>query len=140
MKNLVNELDIHISSATQLNSNVEDSESRNENLIRGARSIIDKADVAGITLRLTQAEEELGGQLAFKLGVPTPNFITDIYKNRRGKWTNIRIWRYVDLGTCRVTDCFITTRKNELIDFSTMQIQVQQAPKTGFVVDTRQSE
>ena len=140
LKNLANELNIHISSATQLNGTGDDGEARNESLIRGARSIIDKADVAGITLRLTQAEEELGSQLAFKLGVPTPNFITDIYKNRRGKWTNIRIWRYVDLGTCRVVDCFITNRKNEVLDFSTMQIQVQQAPKTGFVVDTRQSE
>ena len=140
LKNLANELNIHISSATQLNGTGDDGEARNESLIRGARSIIDKADVAGITLRLTQAEEELGSQLAFKLGVPTPNFITDIYKNRRGKWTNIRIWRYVDLGTCRVVDCFITNRKNEVLDFSTMQIQVQQAPKTGFVVDTRPSE
>ena len=140
LKNLANELNIHISSATQLNSTGEDTESRNESLIRGARSIIDKADVAGITLRLSPAEEEFGSQKAFKLGVPAPNFVTDIYKNRRGKWTNVRIWRYVDLGTCRVTDCFLTNRKNEVLDFSTMQVQVEQSARTGFVVDTRQDE
>lgn len=61
--------------------------------------------------------------------------ITDVYKNRRGKWTGVRIWRYVDLGTCRVTDCFITDRRNEPIDFDSMKIQVKQANHSnGFVI------
>ena len=140
LKNLANELDIHISTATQLNGNIEEAEVRNESLIRGSRSIIDKADVAGITLRLTDAEEQFASVTSMKLGTKIPNFVTDIYKNRRGKWTGVRIWRYVDLGTCRVTDCFVTTRKNEVIDFSTVHIQIKQANHTGFVVDTREPE
>ena len=70
-----------------------------------------------------------------------PNFITDIYKNRRGKWTGIRIWRYIDLGTCRTTDCFITDRQNNLIeDFDNMKIQVKQANTTkgGFTVKKKE--
>ena len=140
LKNLANELDVHISTATQLNGNIEESEVRNESLIRGSRSIIDKADVAGITLRLNDAEEQFAAVTSMKLGTKTPNFVTDIYKNRRGKWTGVRIWRYVDLGTCRVTDCFVTTRKNEVIEFSTVHIQIQQANHTGFVVDTRETQ
>lgn len=65
-----------------------------------------------------------------------PNFITDIYKNRRGKWTGIRIWRNIDLGTCRTTDCFITNRQNEPIEFDSIKIQVKQANHTGgFVIN-----
>lgn len=61
--------------------------------------------------------------------------ISDIYKNRRGKWTGIRIWRYVDLGTCRVVDCFITDRRNEPLDFDTTKIQIKQANHTsGFAI------
>ena len=39
----------------------------------------------------------------------------DIYKVRRGRFTNVRIWSYVDLGTCRKTDIVITNERNEVI-------------------------
>lgn len=96
----------------------------------------DKADIGAITLRVSSAEEELGKAYAIKLGTPIPNFITDIYKNRRGKWTGVRIWRYVDLGTCRVVDCFVSDRNNEIIeDFDSIKIQVKQVNHTnGFVI------
>ena len=140
LKELANELDIHISTATQLNGEYEEKEIKNENLIRGSKAVADKADIGAITLRVNQAEEELGRALAIKLGTLEPNFITDIYKNRRGKWSGIRIWRYIDLGTCRITDCFVTDRRNEIIDnFDNLKIQVKQANhKKGFVVKKTQ--
>lgn len=135
LKNLANELNIHISSATQLNGDYEEKEIKNQNLIRGSKAIADKADIGTITLPMNAAELELGKALALKLGTYEPNFITDVYKNRRGKWTAIRIWRYIDLGTCRTTDCFVTDRKNEPIDFNSTRVQVKQAGKIGgFVV------
>ncbi len=136
LKELANELDIHISTATQLNGEYEEKEVKNENLIRGSKAVADKADIGAITLRCNPAEEELGRAIALKSGTLQPNFITDIYKNRRGKWTGIRIWRNIDLGTCRTVDCFITDRKGNIIeDFDNMRIQVKQANHTkGFVV------
>lgn len=136
LKELANELDIHISTATQLNGEYEEKEIKNENLIRGSKAVADKADIGAITLRTNAAEEELGRAIALKAKTLAPNFITDIYKNRRGKWTGIRIWRYIDLGTCRTTDCFITDRKGNIIeDFDNMKIQVKQANhKSGFVI------
>lgn len=137
LKNLANELDIHISTATQLNGDYEEKEVKNQNLIRGSKAIADKADIGAITLPLNNAEQELGRALALKLGTLEPNFITDIYKNRRGKWTGIRIWRYIDLGTCRTVDCFITDKTNNPIDFNSTRVQVKQANKIGgFVVTT----
>lgn len=45
-----------------------------------------------------------------------PNLITDIFKNRRGRWTMCRIWSYMDLGILRRIDLFVTTPTNELIE------------------------
>lgn len=141
LKELANELDIHISTATQLNGEYEEKEVKNENLIRGSKAVADKADIGAITLRCNMAEEELGRAIALKTGTIPPNFITDIYKNRRGKWTGIRIWRYIDLGTCRTIDCFITDRKGNPLDFDNIHIQVKQANhKGGFVVKEKESK
>lgn len=141
LKNLANELNIHISTATQLNGDYEEKEVKNQNLIRGSKAIADKADIGAITLPLNNAEQELGRALALKLGTLEPNFITDIYKNRRGKWTGIRIWRYIDLGTCRTVDCFITDKTNNPIDFNSTRVQVKQANKIGgFVVTANNTD
>lgn len=141
LKELANELDVHISTATQLNGEYEEKEVKNENLIRGSKAVADKADIGAITLRCNAAEEELGKAIALRAGTMVPNFITDIYKNRRGKWTGIRIWRYIDLGTCRTTDCFITDRKGNPVDFDNIKIQVKQANHTkGFVVKPKEPE
>ena len=43
-----------------------------------------------------------------------PNAYIDIYKNRRGKYTQVRLWIDADLGTCRFTDCFLTDEYNQL--------------------------
>lgn len=135
LKNLANELNIHVSTSTQLSGDWEEKEVKNQNLIRGSKAVADKADIGAITLPLNNAEQELATALAVKLGTYVPNFITDIYKNRRGKWTGVRIWRYVDLGTCRTIDCFVTDRRNEPIDFDSTKVQVKQASKVGgFVV------
>ena len=37
-----------------------------------------------------------------------PNVVMDIYKNRRGKMCNIKIFRYFDYGTCRSQDIIAT--------------------------------
>lgn len=53
-----------------------------------------------------------------------PNIVIDVYKNRRGRWTQIRIWGCNDLGTCRRQEVFVTDIKNmplenfKLVDFN----------------------
>lgn len=133
LKQLANELDIHISTATQLNaSSYEDKEIKNESMIRGAKSIADKVDFAMITSSILKEQEKgLARSLAAQLGTREPNQILDIYKNRRGKWRSIRIWRYTDLGTCRSCDCFATDTGNNPIDIKTTKITVQQLVKEG---------
>ena len=62
--------------------------------------------MACIVCRVTPEEEELIAD------IPTsaiPNQVMDIYKVRRGRYTNVKIWSCADLGTCRKDDLFITT-------------------------------
>jgi replicative DNA helicase len=141
LKELANELNIHISTSTQLSADYETKEIKNQNLIRGSKSIADKADIGTISLIPNQSELDLGAAIAAKLGTKVPNLITDVYKNRRGKWTGIRIWRMADLATCRIEDCFITNQKNEPLYFNTSRVKIQQANKTeGFVVISKEEK
>ena len=61
--------------------------------------------------------EELNQVAEFKKSFGfTPNLVTDVYKNRRGRWNMVRIWSMHDLGTCRKYDLFITTANLKSVD------------------------
>ena len=107
LKELAVELNVFVMSSTQTNAKVEEGKGiKNETVIRGARSIIDKCDVACIVCRVTPEEEELIADIQTST---IPNQVMDIYKVRRGRYTNVKIWSYADLGTCRKNDLFVTT-------------------------------
>lgn len=92
---------------------------RNQNLIRGSKGIVDKIDVGGISLPVTQEEHEVIDVLARKLGKDLPTQVQDIYKVRRGKYNRVRIWSKVDLGTCRTEDLFLTDAEGNEIPIVT---------------------
>lgn len=114
LKELAVELDIFVMSSTQTNAKIEEGKGiKNEAVIRGARSIIDKCDVACIVCRVTQEEEELISDIPTNI---VPNQVMDVYKVRRGRYTNVKIWSYADLGTCRKEDLFVTTAELDTVD------------------------
>ena len=45
-----------------------------------------------------------------------PTHVLDLYKNRRGRLKDVRIWTKLDLGNGYRKDCFITTPSNVPID------------------------
>lgn len=109
LKNLAVELNAFILTSTQV-SNDDDEKGgfRDFHQVQGAKSIVNLCDYACVMSRPTKAElQELNGfQTSFSF---TPNLVTDIYKNRRGRWNMIRVWSCNDLGTCRREDLFVTT-------------------------------
>lgn len=114
LKELAVELDIFVMSSTQTNAKIEEGKGiKNEAVIRGARSIIDKCDVACIVCRVTQEEEELISDIPTNI---IPNQVMDVYKVRRGRYTNVKIWSYADLGTCRKEDLFVTTAELDTVE------------------------
>lgn len=109
LKDLAADLGIFVSSSTQLNRGDEDSKTgmKNQNNIRGAISIVDKCDIAYIFARTVPEELEAIEPFSKKIGI-VPNQVADLYKVRRGRFVNVRIWSYFDYGTCRKKDLFIT--------------------------------
>ena len=109
LKNLAIELNSFILTSTQI-SNDDDPKGGFKDFrnIRGSKAIADLADFACIMSRPSPEELKIveGFQKQFNF---SPNCITDVFKNRRGRWTMVRIWSKVDLGTCRRYDLFVTT-------------------------------
>lgn len=114
LKDLAVENDIFVMSSTQTNAKSDNPIGiRDEAAIAGARSIINKADVGCIMTRVTPEELKQLEGLIEESSILIPNIVTDIYKNRAGEWTQIRIWSYFDAGTMWKKDLFITNSRLE---------------------------
>lgn len=94
--------------ATQLSNEDEKGGFRDFRNIRGSRAIADVTDIACIRRRPTTEELQIVSGFEKRYNF-SPNFVTDIFKNRRGRWTMVSIWQVVDLGTLRTYDLFVTT-------------------------------
>lgn len=122
LKNLAVELNIFILTSTQTSNDDGGSGFKDYHNVRGSKALVDLCDLACIMSRPTPEEIE-----ALRTENPdlnySPNIVIDVYKNRRGRWTQIRIWGCNDLGTCRREEVFVTDIKNipiedfTLIDF-----------------------
>ena len=119
LKDLAVELNIFVMTATQVNANGEDNNRsiKNESVIRGARSIVDKVDMGCVMCRPTEEELNILSSVSHRV----PNVVTDIYKMRRGRYTQVRIWSYVDLGSCRKEDLFVTTGRLEIVEIANLK-------------------
>ena len=130
LKQLAKDYSIFIFSATQVNMSAmaDDGEFKNEMSIRSSKAVADKADVGYVMSKITQ--KNLNSYLtewrkAVRLGMLDakyvddeyyrPTHVLDIYKNRRGRYKNVRIWTRLHLGTGEREDLFITTADNEPI-------------------------
>ena len=123
MKNLANTLDVFIFSATQVSAEWEHVKNANMNIIRGSKAIVDKVDCACILLPVTEEDLQCLQPITQKGFMQKPNYCYHIYKVRRGKFNNIKLWTYIDLGTCRTTDLFVTKNNYELIDVQSTEIK-----------------
>ena len=116
LKQLAVELNIFIMSSTQVNANADKSnEIRNEASLAGSRAVINKADMGCIAARPSKEELKTLESISAQLDCE-PNVVTDIYKLRGGENTQVRIWSYMDLGTLRKKDLFVTNSRLEPID------------------------
>ena len=122
LKDLAVEQDVFMMSATQLNSSQDTNEKgiKNQNSIRGSKSIVDKADIAMIGGMVPDDQRDQIAPYVAKYGMPTQ--VYDVYKVRRGKWTNLKIWTNADLGTCRRSDVFVTDSNIKEIEVPIMEV------------------
>ena len=121
LKEVATECNVYIRSATQLNAAGSDTSEkrpliRNQNMLRASKSIADKIDVGYITMPITLDEATKLEPVCQKLCLPLPTHVSDIYKNRRGRYTAVRVWHNFDLGTCRMQDLFVTDQQLQPIN------------------------
>ena len=129
LKDLANNYGIFIMSATQLNSDYRDSETPDQNLLRGAKSIADRIDVGLILLNVTDDDLiKIEPILASNSNFKTPNLKLSVYKNRRGAYKGVYLWCDADLSTCRIQPQFCTNWRHELVGIENIKVVVDEDP------------
>lgn len=126
LKDLCNKYGIFIMSATQLNGDYVESETPDQNLLRGAKSIADKIDVGLILLATTKKDLESLDPILATNTFEKPTLKISVYKNRRGRYKGIYLWCRADLGTCRITPMFATGWDYGIIEMNDLHIKVEE--------------
>ena len=124
LKDLCNQYGVFIMTATQLNADYVESETPDQNLLRGAKSIADKIDVGMIMLEVTQKDKEAVKDIVKKGGFEMPLIKISVYKNRRGRWKGIYLWCKANRGVCRIEPMFVTQWNYELIEMEDLHIKI----------------
>lgn len=109
LKEIASDYGVFVYSGTQVSRAWEKAQFRNENYIAGSKAIADKIDFGAIAVKLSEEEKEKIEPLLLADGIDDkPNIVIDIYKNRRGRIVNAKIYRNFDYGTCRTKDLILT--------------------------------
>lgn len=142
---------VFVQSATQLNDGWSKKELgiRDQNMIRGSKAIIDKADCGIIGVKLVEGSpewkqiEEIWSKIKYKeefQGIKAPNLVLDIYKNRRGPMNFVKIFRYFDFATCRCKDLFITDQNYTPIQPEEIEYHISKYTSLDEMVKQTQKE
>ena len=116
-------------SATQLNTDYKTSETPDQNLLRGAKSIADRIDVGMIMMEVTEDDlVKLDSILSSNVNFETPTIKISIYKNRRGPYRGCYLWCSADLGTCRIYPQFCTSWRYEMKSIEDIKVIVEEEP------------
>ena len=122
LKDLCNQYGVFIMSATQLNGDYQTSETPDQNLLRGAKSIADKIDYGAILLGVKDNDIQALENILATNAFDRPTVKMSIYKNRRGRYKGIYLWCKADLGCCRIRPMFATTYDYEILSIDDMKI------------------
>ena len=125
LKDIANEQGVFVLSSTQLNASWEESTNGNQNLLRGAKAIADKVDFGAIVLPVTQDDFKSLAPLLETGSIAQPTIVYHIYKNRRSRFSEVKLWCSADLGTCRVTPLFLTDNMYKIITIEDYNIIVE---------------
>ena len=124
LKDICNQYGVFIMSATQLNGSYVDSETPDQNLLRGAKAIADKIDLGLILLGvkdddLVKLDPILSSNIFEK-----PTIKISVYKNRRGRYKGVYLWCKANLGCCRIQPMFCTTYNYEMVSIDDVRIRI----------------
>ena len=127
LKELAVQFNLFMFSSTQVNANAMDNDDfKDESCIRGSRAVADKVDSGVVMSRVSDGQKkkyisllQANPNLARELGGHLPTHVFDIYKMRRGRYKNVRLWSYIDLSNGYREDLLLTTIDNQIINIKT---------------------
>lgn len=122
LKEIANDFNVFILSATQTNASFKTDPIPDANLIKGSKAISEKADFGCIILPLTDIDKENLAAYVEK-GYPMPNSKLSVYKNRRGSFTRGYLWMNMTRGNCRYETLFATDWDYNPIPLQAFDIQ-----------------
>ena len=123
LKNICNQYNVFIMSATQLSGDYRDSDTPDQSLLRGAKSLADKIDTGMILLPVNEKDLDGLSDVISRGGYPRPDMKLSVYKNRRGRYKGVYLWCQSDLGTCRVNPMFATTWNYEFVEMENVILE-----------------
>lgn len=124
LKELCIRLNIFIWTATQLSSDWKSAKEADQQLLRGAKAISDKVDNGAILLPVREADKPIIAAHIAKGFELEPTHVVHIYKVRRGRFNNIRLYIHFDRATCRTTDCFVTNNEGIIVDVNDTNVEL----------------
>ena len=113
-------------SATQLNGDYQQSETPDQNLLRGAKAIADKIDLGMILLGVKDEDLVKLDPILNTNIFDKPTIKLSIYKNRRGRYKGVYLWCKADLGCCRLKPMFCTGYDYEMISIDDIRIKIEE--------------
>lgn len=122
LKDIANEYGVFVLSSTQLSADWRDSETPDQNLLRGAKSIADSIDYGSHLLPVTTKDMDNLQTILSANTFEKPNVKISVYKNRRGRYKGIYLWTKADYGTCRFKPMFATTWDYEILPMESLVI------------------
>lgn len=122
LKDIANEYGVFVLSSTQLNGEWRSSETPDQNLLRGAKSIADSIDYGSLLLPVSGKDLEKLETILSTNVFETPTMKISVFKNRRGRYKSVYLWCTSNLGTCRIKPMFATTWNYEIIQMDGLNI------------------
>ena len=122
MKNICNQYNVFMMSSTQLSGDWRDSDTPDQQLLRGSKAIADKIDWGSHLLPVTGKDIDALQEVVSRGGYQMPDMKLSIYKNRRGKYKGIYLWCKSDLGICRLNPMFATRWDYSFIEMENVKI------------------
>jgi replicative DNA helicase len=131
LKDLCNQYQVFILTATQLNADYITAQQYDQNLLRGAKAIADKIDAGMIMLEASQDDLKALDTLIKQNGFEKPAIKMSVYKNRRGRYKDVLLWCRAQRGICRIEPMFVTDYQYRLIDVPVYKVNVKE-PNSAF--------
>lgn len=126
LKEIAVQYGVFIFSSTQLNADYQDSDTPDQNLLRGSKAIADRIDWGGIMLETTSSDREKLEAFCKKNNIPMPNVKLSVYKNRANRWKGIYLWMVTKTGICSYKTYFVTDWAYNIIDLPLLKITVKE--------------